>query len=250
MKNSIKKSPILLFFILTVFLVILLKLTMNFLHFSEFVNTIIAESFLIIILLVILKYLNLLDLFKFTINSFFKGILYGWYAIIICFILIATTFNEIIEFNPSVYTLLLIIVANLLIGSFEEILCRGIIFKNLLKKYTPLKSALISSLIFALAHIGNFFTNDNNLEVISQIIYAFFLGVLFSAIFYVTKNIWSVILLHALIDFSGSLSPNKSAPNLDIINMIINAFMSCLIVLPALFIGLMIFKKIKVSRVY
>ncbi|MCE7780614.1 CPBP family intramembrane glutamic endopeptidase [Staphylococcus xylosus] len=154
----------------------------------------------------------------------------------------------------TLFTLFLLIISNFLVGAFEEIFCRGIIFKNLLNYYSPIKSGILSALIFSLAHIVNFFSDSEPFEVISQILYAFFLGILFAAIYYKTKNIWTVILLHAFIDFSASLieipdsNVSEAAVKFSQLDSIIVAITNILIVLPALLIGLYYFKKFKPLR--
>ena len=68
----------------------------------------------------------------------------------------------------------------------EELICRGIILDGLLKKYSPIKSILISSVIFGLAHMNPW-----------QFIGAFSLGVFIGWIYYNTKSLSFAIIIHA-----------------------------------------------------
>lgn len=67
----------------------------------------------------------------------------------------------------------------------EEFLYRGIILSGLLKKYSPITSILLSSLIFAIVHMN-----------LPQGINAFILGLFLSLIYYKTKNLYICIFIH------------------------------------------------------
>ncbi|WP_142397103.1 CPBP family intramembrane glutamic endopeptidase, partial [Staphylococcus succinus] len=120
-------------------------------------------------------------------------------------------------------------------------LCRGILFNKLLEFYTPFKAAIISSVIFAFAHFINYFDSTSNIEVTSQIIYAFFLGVFFAAIYYFTQNIWSVMLLHGLIDIVSGLTESNDL-NMDLASTIVSSLIAIILVSPAFFIGKKMFR--------
>ncbi|MEB5784501.1 CPBP family intramembrane glutamic endopeptidase [Staphylococcus pseudoxylosus] len=251
--NSLMSKYPFTFFLLFAFVIIsILRFIGSNLFFSEEWNTIITESILIVLLLIFISYTKSFSIFQFDFKSFFSGLAYGWYPIIIALFMLITHINKFDEI--TLFTLFLLIISNFLVGAFEEIFCRGIIFKNLLNYYSPIKSGILSALIFSLAHIVNFFSDSEPFEVISQILYAFFLGILFAAIYYKTKNIWTVILLHAFIDFSASLieipdsNVSEAAVKFSQLDSIIVAITNILIVLPALLIGLYYFKKFKPLR--
>lgn len=67
----------------------------------------------------------------------------------------------------------------------EEFLYRGIILSGLLKKYSPLTSIILSSLIFAIVHMN-----------LPQGINAFILGLFLSLVYYKTKNLYICIFMH------------------------------------------------------
>ncbi|WP_051652421.1 CPBP family intramembrane glutamic endopeptidase [Clostridium algidicarnis] len=69
----------------------------------------------------------------------------------------------------------------------EEILFRGIILNGLLKKYSPAKAILFSSLLFSLIH-GN----------LPQMFNALFFGILLGLIYIKTKSLYAVIFTHII----------------------------------------------------
>lgn len=69
----------------------------------------------------------------------------------------------------------------------EEWLCRGIILKGLLTRYSPLKSILWSTIIFSVLHINP-----------SQVVSAFFFGLAFGWIYWRTRALWHCIFMHTV----------------------------------------------------
>ena len=99
----------------------------------------------------------------------------------------------------------------LLIGICEEFLCRGWLLNEFLEKFGDTKkgvwySIIISGLIFGIIHIGNMGAGQSVASTVTQVMGAISTGVVFGVIYYKTKNIWSVVILHALWDFSLMLS--------------------------------------------
>ncbi len=68
----------------------------------------------------------------------------------------------------------------------EELLCRGIVLRGLLKNYTPNKAILTSALFFALIHLNPW-----------QALPAFFTGLFLGWVFYKTKSVIPGIIIHA-----------------------------------------------------
>ncbi len=104
-----------------------------------------------------------------------------------------------------------------LIGIYEEFLCRGWLLNEFLERYGDTKkgvwlSIVASGVIFGLLHTINIYTAGMDIPgVIVQVCGAAASGVLFGAIYYKTKNIWSVVLLHGFWDFSLLLASNTPA---------------------------------------
>lgn len=81
-------------------------------------------------------------------------------------------------------------------GVCEEILFRLFLFEFLKENSNLIIAFIITNLIFAITHIGSGRTN---------LISSFILGLLFSAIYYFTENIWIAIILHASIDINAGI---------------------------------------------
>lgn len=103
----------------------------------------------------------------------------------------------------------------LLVGICEEFLCRGWLLNEFLERFGDSKkgvwySIIVSGLIFGLMHFGNMLSGQALVQTVTQVLNASVIGIVFGVIYYKTKNIWSVIILHALWDFSlflGNVAP-------------------------------------------
>ncbi|WPU99704.1 CPBP family intramembrane glutamic endopeptidase [Mucilaginibacter sp. cycad4] len=74
----------------------------------------------------------------------------------------------------------------------EEILCRGIILKGLLKNYSPTKAIFISAVLFSVLHLNPW-----------QAIPAFFGGLFLGWIYYKTQSVIPGMIFHAAINTTG-----------------------------------------------
>lgn len=196
-----------------------------------------------IFIIILVKKFNLFETYKNN-KKFLYGIRLSWpFLFPIFFILFANMgmFDYELKSNWIIILIELIILC-LCIGFFEESLFRNIIFKILDTR----KAIWISSLLFGLIHIGNLTVSINTpISVITQVIYAFMMGVLFQAIYNRTKNIYSVIFIHAVIDFTSYLPKLFDMPisqQVADINLV-SAFITLVIVLPALIVGYIYNKK-------
>jgi len=96
------------------------------------------------------------------------------------------------------------------VGLFEELFFRVFVFYFLSTfcfsgKNNLIKSILATSLIFGLIHFTNFFNPDyDKLSVINQMFLAFSLGILLQSLFIKSKNLYLIIIVHALINYLGS----------------------------------------------
>lgn len=146
-------------------------------------------------------------------EKFSKGLTYGTFyltfgAIILLLSLGSGDLNGRSVINLAIYCFL--------IGVYEEFLCRGWLLNEFLERYgndnkSIFKCICISGIIFGLLHFINVFSGDmSSVSVIVQIISAAASGIGFGTIYYKTKNIWSVIFLHAFWDFSIMLSETST----------------------------------------
>lgn len=140
------------------------------------------------------------------------GIKVGRFMFIFSLIVLVSNFftgmeNE--EANFSLSRTFWFILSYIGTGLTEEILCRGII-QNIIcdqlgrkNRKSIIVGILLSSVIFGIMHFGNLFADVSLQGVIVQAIYATFIGFYFGAIYARTKNIYSVSILHALLDTSS-----------------------------------------------
>jgi len=94
--------------------------------------------------------------------------------------------NIFLEFasQNGIYSFLTIVIAAPIL---EELIFRGIILNGLLKKYTPLKSILISSALFGLVHLNPW-----------QFVAAMIIGMFSGWVYYRTRKLSLSILIHAV----------------------------------------------------
>jgi uncharacterized protein len=76
----------------------------------------------------------------------------------------------------------------------EELIFRGVILDGLLKKYSPVKSILISSLIFGLVHLDP-----------SQFVVGLIMGIFTGWIYYKTRILTLAILIHSVYNLASIL---------------------------------------------
>jgi len=135
------------------------------------------------------------------------GLLLGWFVIGLAIVQFAFTFDfkNVGSVETNKFLLLLpLVVGTLLIGVSEEFLCRGIFYNVIFNKYRNVHVAVfVSSAIFGAGHLLNLIVGASLDETLLQVLYAFAFGVLVAAIYARCKNIWAVVLLHALFDFFG-----------------------------------------------
>ena len=90
--------------------------------------------------------------------------------------------SELIESQPF---WLKIASVGIIIPIQEELMYRGLIYKNIEQRYDHIKAAVISSTVFAVMHMN-----------LSQGIYAFLMGFVLAFIYQKTKNIYACITFH------------------------------------------------------
>lgn len=123
-------------------------------------------------------------------------------------LLILATTTQVGKFGIRVTDLKLIflgLVVYGLGGLMEEAVFRGLVLRALLPGGL-LRAAILSSLIFASAHLLNLTMGANLNDTILQVIVAFLAGLAFTAPLVVTRNIWPLVVYHALFNFVGYLA--------------------------------------------
>ena len=146
-------------------------------------------------------------------EKFSKGLVFGtFYLTFGCIIMFFTSFTG----DINVRSIINLAIFCFLIGVYEEFLCRGWLLNEFLERYGKDNKSIflcicISGIIFGLLHSINVLSGEiSSVDVIVQVISAAASGIGFGTIYYKTKNIWSVIFLHAFWDFSLMLSETST----------------------------------------
>ncbi len=148
---------------------------------------------------------------RFNITGFFKGFVSGWPLLLIgvlYFIVLLTGTNFSTYFiGVNVIAIVAIIFDMFCTGLFEEVLMRGVVFQSLTEKMGKdrqgnMKSMILSSFLFGLIHLLNY-SEGLLIATVSQVLFTFFIGMFLCSIFIRSgRNLWVVIALHAVFDFT------------------------------------------------
>lgn len=185
-------------------------------NYFPYGTSVISQAILAILVLIVLLIFKNGYIFNEKKESLKTGLFYGLFFLVTSaiFILIYSSGFK------NVFAVLNLFLLSLLVGISEEFLCRGFLLNEFLERYGNTKkgiwfSIIVSSIIFGLMHFSNIFTNNQPVFMtITQVINAIAIGLLFALIYYKTKNIWTVVILHGLWDFSlllSTLVPSTSA---------------------------------------
>jgi membrane protease YdiL (CAAX protease family) len=174
---------------------------------NTFLAQLIGEIGAILMVIFLLRRTDRLQLLKDKGIGFVKALLFG--IVPIAFLCIASLIS--IDFKTAKLngplTIIILVLGVLAIGMAEDFLCRAVMAETLLEHFGTgrkgiLKAMLISALIFALTHFSNLTTSGFS-GVLLQVINAFFVGILFAALYFRTGNIMIAAFVHALWDFFG-----------------------------------------------
>jgi len=114
------------------------------------------------------------------------------------------------EYLEPTHTVFLFFLECLSVGFFEELIFRGLLLMILLQRLMKYRqgllwSILISSLAFSLAHLLNVFLGVPIHQVLLQTGYTFLMGFMWAIVYLRTRNLWIVMVLHALYNFFGQV---------------------------------------------
>lgn len=140
-------------------------------------------------------------------KSLGKTLLGAWPILIYASIALVRSLIQIGNYHIDIYEMVALLLYTLFIGTFEEVMCRGILQNEFLKRFGNTKkgvlfSIIVSGSLFGLLHFVNLLYAQDIFTTFSQVLMASIIGVAFGSIYYDSKNIWSVIILHAFWDFS------------------------------------------------
>ena len=213
-KQSNNKKNIWLYFVKMVFVFLILffaqQIGTSILYSSftylKYGPEIITQSIWAVLVIIILMLFKNSYVFTETKEDIFKSMKLGWPIIILGTFFLGL---NVITVGQSLEIPVALNLATfcLLIGIVEEFLCRGWLLNEFLERFSDNKKSIIlsivlSSLIFGAIHIFNISAGQSLIDTIVQVINATLLGVIFAMMYYKSKNIWSVVLLHAFWDFA------------------------------------------------
>jgi len=123
---------------------------------------------------------------------------------LIAFIAIQSkTLRQIPEHSAWVQSVLVILSWQLIWGFYQELVYRGLLQTELVRRWGPVAGILISNLLFTFGplhayHLSSAFANPGHLSIFAGI---FVIGLYFGIIFYRSGNLWMIGLLHGVGDF-------------------------------------------------
>lgn len=197
----------------------------------------------------------------FILKGIGKGILFGWYSLVIGPMLLTAMFlsadKNILVF-PGVPRIISFTVSMLTIGVFEEILFRGIVLNILISRWKNnkngiMKAIILSAFLFGAAHLANLIMWPNLIiTTASQVVYAFLTGFYLACIYVRSRNIWSVILLHALTNwfsmFINIFDPARLLAEKTVSDIPVSLGLGLIgLSIPGLFIGIFIIRKVTIK---
>ena len=99
-----------------------------------------------------------------------------------------------------------------MVGLFEEVCFRGVIFLSFLEKRRNSAkdrffAIILSSAVFGAVHLFNIFLGSSPMAVLMQIGYSFLIGAMCSVVLMKTANLWLCVLLHSVFNFCGAVVP-------------------------------------------
>lgn len=145
----------------------------------------------------------------------------GWTAGLVMLIPLSAAalqaFAMISDISVTGFELILFVARMLLIGFCEEALFRGLIqndFHNIFGENSTLRvflGVICGALCFGAIHLGNALKPEVSLSAAAvQSVFTFFSGILFATVYFRTgKNLWFVVLVHAIDDFFAFIAAGR-----------------------------------------
>lgn len=217
MQENIKKFRGFLFRHIYIFSITVILISLYFLSIADFgyigfdliLTNLQGRLAISIVLILIMKVLGLTK-GCFSKKGIIKGFISGWPLLLIgilyFIILLIDTDWAVYLVGINTFVISAVIFDMFCTGLFEEVLMRGLVFQSMTQKWGNdkignMKSMLISSLFFGLMHLLNY-SPGLLIATVSQIIFTFFIGMFLCSVFITSgKNLWVVIILHAVFDF-------------------------------------------------
>ena len=202
------------------------------LFYGKYNTMFISEIVLLIFALVMLAVRKRLNILKPQGKSIVYGIKRGIPIFVVSLISLMSSLTGIMGEELNVPNLISLIILAVTIGMAEEFFFRGFIQGEIVDAYGKSRkqviiSVVVSGVIFGLVHLTNALSGQDIITTLMQVIQASSLGILLGSIYFITKNIWSVVFLHAFYDFAimlGEVNSYKDCINSTDISMVMLIF--------------------------
>jgi len=154
--------------------------------------------------------------------------------------------------NLSTANLIIFIIYCCSIGMSEELCLRGFIQSHFIHHFGSTKKGMVLAVFLAALFFGfaHFLSFDKGIYgEISQATFATFIGFMFGVLLLITKRIYPLIIIHAIIDFVAKLDTVGLSIKASIIEpmSIENSILVTLLVLPCLIYGIVLMTKYKTT---
>lgn len=182
---------------------------------TKYILGFIQRLFGLLVCIFLLFKLGYSKVLKFGTGSSIKMMAVIWPALILIFFNLPYDLMFEGKYTPDIALLLPLLLRVTGVGLIEEFFFRGLILSIFLSVWAVgktgiYKSVIFSSILFGIVHLINLLNilkgQDILVETISQIFYAFFLGIFFAAVYLRTQNIWISVIIHTLFNLADDLS--------------------------------------------
>lgn len=202
------------------------------LFYGKYNTMFISEIVLLIFALVMLAVRKRLNILKPQGKSIVYGIKRGIPIFVVSLISLMSSVTGIMGEELNVPNLISLIILAVTIGMAEEFFFRGFIQGEIVDAYGKTRkqvitSVVVSGVIFGLVHLTNTLSGQDIITTLMQVLQASSLGILLGSIYFITKNIWSVVFLHSFYDFAimlGEVNSYKDCINSTDISMVMLIF--------------------------
>lgn len=124
-------------------------------------------------------------------------------------LIVVMQFTKGMRDDLDLTAVLLIVALMLCVGFLEELIFRGMLFRGIQRTSNLTRAVVISGVTFGIGHIVNLARGMSVVDQLTQIGFAVVLGIVLALLFAVTETIIPLIVFHALVNISGSLTVNN-----------------------------------------
>lgn len=263
-----KKGPNIIFFFIKLVIIFLIfdyvnpfiyQLIGRSIIYGSYSNEVIVEAVCFVIVIFVILMAGNKYIFTEKKHKFTESVKAGGAMFILGCLMLFLNFSK--ASGASIYDVISLMIYCILIGLFEEFMCRGWIQNELIERYSKTReqailSIILSSLIFGGMHISNIWIGGQGvIETLSQVIQATGMGIYLGAVYYRTKNIWGNVFLHGFWDFAillGEINVIKtcSEGNTSEEYVVSQLIVACIMLVIYTLLGLYVLRKSKLTEQY